>query len=275
VYRSSTPGFTAGPATKIGTATATSYTDTAAAGTYYYQVTAQDAAGNIGPASNEAAAVVSPASQSSPSLDKKVTTHQGTNATSISSPALTTAGPNEKLVAFIASDGGSSAQTITSVSGGGLAWTFRQRANAQGGTAEIWTATATSALSGAVITATRASGSYGGSITVAAFTGADLATSGGVASSSAATGAPSVSLVTTRANSLVWAVGNDYLNAIARTVGANQTKVDEFLSPAGDTYWVQSVNAVVPAAGTTVTLNDTAPTTDRYELSAIEILAAP
>ena len=38
---------------------APSYTDTVTPGTYYYKVTAEDAAGNIGPASNEASALVS------------------------------------------------------------------------------------------------------------------------------------------------------------------------------------------------------------------------
>lgn len=59
VYRSSFPGFTPAPANKIGTSTITSYSDSGlSAGTYYYRVTAQDAAGNIGASSNEASAVV-------------------------------------------------------------------------------------------------------------------------------------------------------------------------------------------------------------------------
>ena len=45
------------PRTAIAQPTGTSYTDTGlAAGTYYYKVTAEDAAGNVGPASNEASA---------------------------------------------------------------------------------------------------------------------------------------------------------------------------------------------------------------------------
>ena len=35
-----------------------SYTDTVAAGSYFYRVTAEDAAGNVGPVSNEASASV-------------------------------------------------------------------------------------------------------------------------------------------------------------------------------------------------------------------------
>ena len=57
VHRGSSAGFTPSPANRIAQPTATSYTDTGlAAGTYYYKVTAEDAAGNIGPASNEASA---------------------------------------------------------------------------------------------------------------------------------------------------------------------------------------------------------------------------
>jgi len=57
VYRSTTAGFTPRRRNKIGqTTTATTYADTGRpAGTYYYRVIANDAAGNVSPASNEAA----------------------------------------------------------------------------------------------------------------------------------------------------------------------------------------------------------------------------
>jgi fibronectin type 3 domain-containing protein len=58
VHRSTTSGFTPSAANRIAQPTGTSYTDTTAAGTYYYRVTAEDAAGNVGPASNEATAIV-------------------------------------------------------------------------------------------------------------------------------------------------------------------------------------------------------------------------
>ena len=51
--------------------------------------------------------------------------------------------------------------------------------------------------------------------------------------------------------------------------------VDQYLAPAGDTYWVQRQNAPTPASGTAVTTNDTAPTADRYDLAVVEVLAAP
>jgi hypothetical protein len=59
VYRSTTPGFTPAEQNRIATVTSLTFTDsTAAPGTYYYLVRAVDAAGNIGPASNQASANV-------------------------------------------------------------------------------------------------------------------------------------------------------------------------------------------------------------------------
>jgi fibronectin type 3 domain-containing protein len=58
VHRSTTPGFTPSTANRIAQPTGTTYTDTVGAGTYFYRVTAEDAAGNVGPASNEASATV-------------------------------------------------------------------------------------------------------------------------------------------------------------------------------------------------------------------------
>ena len=58
VHRSTTPGFTPTAANRIAQPTGTSYADRGlATGTYYYRVTAEDAAGNIERASNEASAV--------------------------------------------------------------------------------------------------------------------------------------------------------------------------------------------------------------------------
>jgi hypothetical protein len=38
-----------------------------------------------------------------------------------------------------------------------------------------------------------------------------------------------------------------------------------------DTYWVQRQTSAIPGAGTTVTINDTAPTNHRYNLSIVEV----
>ncbi len=59
VHRSTSTGFTPSTSNRIAQPTGLSYTDAGlAAGTYYYAVTAEDAAGNVGPASNQASASV-------------------------------------------------------------------------------------------------------------------------------------------------------------------------------------------------------------------------
>ena len=55
-------------------------------------------------------------------------------------------------------------------------------------------------------------------------------------------------------------------------LGPAQRLVHQFLTPTGDTYWVQIQNSTTPTSGTSVSINDTAPTTDRYNLSICEIL---
>jgi len=109
-------------------------------------------------------------------------------------------------------------------------------------------------------------------MTIAAFKNADTAL-GATAGASSASGPPSTTVTTTRAGSWIWGAGTDWSRAVARTVGSGQTLVDQFLAPAGDTYWVQRQNSPTPASGTAVTINDTAPTTDQYNLTLIEILA--
>ena len=93
-----------------------------------------------------------------------------------------------------------------------------------------------------------------GELTVATFTGADTATPPATAGGNGATGAPTTSLVASRAGAWVWGTGVDWDRAAARTVGPVQTKVNEYFAPVGDTYWVQRQTNPTPAAGTTVTI---------------------
>ena len=65
VHRGTSAGFTPSVANRVAQPSGTGYTDTVAAGAYYYKVTAEDAAGNVGPASNEV--LVSVGDQSAPS----------------------------------------------------------------------------------------------------------------------------------------------------------------------------------------------------------------
>jgi hypothetical protein len=58
-------------------------------------------------------------------------------------------------------------------------------------------------------------------------------------------------------------------------VGPNQTLVSQYLATVGDTFWVQRITNPMASSGTSVTINDIAPTTDRYNLTICEIRAAP
>ena len=97
---------------------------------------------------------------------------------------------------------------------------------------------------------------------------------GATGTGNSAKGAPTASLTTTRNNSWVIGVGNDYDTATARTVPSGQTMVHQYLSGTGDTFWVQRQTSTTPTAGTVVTINDTAPTGDRFNLSLCEVLPA-
>ncbi|HTT17809.1 MAG TPA: galactose oxidase-like domain-containing protein [Candidatus Sulfotelmatobacter sp.] len=211
-------------------------------------------------------------------IDATVSAAATAKATTAVSPSFSTTQGNELLLAFVEGDylGGANT-TVTGITGGGLTWVLVQRANAQSGTAEIWRAFSTVPLSNVVVTATL-SQKVLSSITIMSFTGVDTTGtngSGAIGASttaSAKSGAPTATLVTTRNNSWVFGVGNDFDNAIARTVGANQTLVHQDLTSSGDTYWVQRQTNPTPVSGTSVTINDTAPTTDRYNITIVEVL---
>jgi len=186
---------------------------------------------------------------------------------------FTTAEPDEVLVAFVSSDGpNSTVRQSATVTGAGLSWTLVRRANAQFGTAEIWTATAPSQLVNATVTATQAvTANYDMQLVVVAFKGA-----AGVGAATAGANndtAPSVALTTTVAGSTVWGVGFDADRNIARTLGPGQTMVRQLLDNNDKlTLWVQARIAAVPNAGTTVTINATAPDFDRWNMAAVEIV---
>jgi hypothetical protein len=212
-------------------------------------------------------------------IDKTESTDRSSSSTTITSPTFSTTAANELLLAFISADnpGSGTNTTVTGITGASLTWTLVRRTNTQLGTAEVWRAFATSTLSSVSVKATL-SVSVAASMTVVTFTGASTSGTGGsgaigaTGSANASSGAPSASLTTTVANSWVFGVGNDWDNAIARTVPSGQTMVHQYLATVGDTYWVQSQTAPTPVAGTVVTINDTAPTTDRYNLTIVEVL---
>ena len=121
------------------------------------------------------------------------------------------------------------------------------------------------------VSSTQKTGTYHQSLTVVVFSGASGI--GATSIGSGATGGPSVSIATTAPGSLVYGVGNDWDHATSRTTGSNQSMVHQWVDTAvGDTFWLQSRTAPVPAAGSTVSINDTAPTADRWNLAAVEII---
>lgn len=240
---------------------------TAATTTYCYDnadrltsTTAPAAAAPQGPA----LAVDAQVSADSPDLTSTVTVD-----------GLTTTHTGDLLVALVSSDGPNQAggQT-TPVTGAGLAWTLVKRANTQAGTSEIWSATAPALLSNASVTATQSdTDGFHKTLTVLAYSGA--AGIGATATAGASTGAPSLTLTSTSAGSMVVAAGNDWDSPTTRTLGTGQTLIHEYSDTAfGDDFWAQRTTNPVAAAATTVTINDTAPTGDRWNLAAAEIIPA-
>jgi hypothetical protein len=212
------------------------------------------------------------------SIDAQVSTDGFSASTTIQSPSFSTSAGNELLLAFVATDYTSGANTtVTGVTGGGLTWALAVRANAQSGTSEIWRALATSTLSGTTVIATM-SQNVVASITVMSFAGVNTSGTNGsgaigaTASKSASTGAPSATVVTTQNDSWVLGVGNDYDNPTPRSAGSGQSLVHQFLTSSGDTYWVQKQNSPTSATGTGITINDTAPTGDRWNLAVAEVI---
>jgi N,N-dimethylformamidase beta subunit-like protein/uncharacterized protein DUF4082/purple acid phosphatase-like protein len=248
---------------------------TAIPGTGHIMSRAVDDSGNI-ETPGAGVNVTVPRPVSSIVLDVTASGDSSAASTTAKTPAFSTTGSNELLLAYISTDSSSGSDTVTAVSGGGLTWVFIQRVNNQGGDAEIWRAFAPSPLSNITVTATLAQNVMN-SITVQAYAGVNASgTNGSGAIGAVATGsgkgAPTAQLVTTTNASLVVGVGTDSDNAIARVPTAGQTLVHQDLSPTGDTYWVQTQSASTPVAGTTVAISDVSPTTDRFQMVVCEIL---
>ena len=233
---------------------------------------AWDAAGNVSASAGQLVDV----DNSAPApgvitIDTSVNRHaKGT----LQSPGLTTSAPGEQLLAFGALDGpNQTAAQRSTVTGGGLTWTLVKRSDTQNGVSEVWSATATAKLSNAVISAAPLRTGLDGLLYVVAFQGA--AGPGVAGASGAASGAPDIYLPGVRAGSWVFAVGNGWDRSTARTPVAGQVLQHQWLdTAAGDTFWVQSTAAPNTAAGL-VTIHDNAPTNDRWNYAAVELVAAP
>jgi hypothetical protein len=247
-------------------------TRTASAGAHTVTAEASDAAGNTGASAGVNVTVDNSAPPPAAiGIDRLVVRHaKGT----LVSPALTTPTAGDAVLAFVAFDGpnAAAAQSAT-VTGAGLTWTLVRRSNTQAGTSEIWSAKATGTLTNQTVTATPLRSGFDGSLTVIAFRNA--AGTGVAGAAGAASGAPDIYLPGIPAASWVFAVGNDWDRAVARTPVAGQQLQDQWIDTAsGDTFWVQSTTAPSTAPGL-VTIHDNAPTNDRWNYAAAEVTPVP
>lgn len=246
-------------------------TTTSTNGTHRLSAQATNAGGLRGTATPVAVTVSNTPPSTGPfTIDRTVITDgRGT----LSSTGFDTSNAGELLVAFAASDGPIGQPQALTVSGAGLTWSLVQRTNSQAGTSEIWSAFAPSRLSGASVTSAQGIGGFDQSLTVVAFSGA-LGT-GGTGGASSPDGAPRVGLTTSAAGSWVFGVGNDWDSATGRTLGTSQVMIHQWADTAvGDTFWVQARFSPTPSAGTLVILDDVAPIADRWNFTAVEVLAA-
>jgi len=181
-----------------------------------------------------------------------------------------------------------SAQSVSAVTNTGtaLTWTRKVLANhsgsSPGGSAEIWWAFNTAAQTGITVSAnfTRPAAAStdqnGGLMAVKVYTGTatSLSTAASGSQISTANAVFSASVTTTAANSWVWGVALNWSNSTVGTAGTAQTIVESVNdTTSGDAEWSQKQNATTPSSGTSVTINDTAPSVTHL-LAVIEILAA-
>jgi len=241
-------------------------------------VISQNPAAGTGVAAGSAVALVvslGPA-PSGPTVHASVTS--AANVRGNRTVQITTTVPT-RLVAFVSADGpqatGTAGQSAT-VSGAGLTWTLVTRANGQWGNAEIWTANAPAALANASITSTllrhRAAPDYIHMVRLVAFTGVS-AIGASNAASGQTTSTATIS-ITAQTGSVVYAVGEDWSNALTRTFPAGQVQDVQQLGADGDTFWVQRSAAALAATGTvtfTATTAAQAAPGDRWNFAIVEL----
>jgi hypothetical protein len=256
------------PVTVNPPATSTTVTGLTNGTSYTFTVSATNAVGTGPPSAASNAVTPSAATIGPVTVDKTIFTD---GSGTMTSPSLSTSAANDLVVAFVSADGPSGAgQQAFTVTGAGLTWTLAKRSTGQSGDSEIWWARASGTLNAQTVTATPTVAGFHGSLTVVAF--AKAAGIGGTAASSAASGAPDLVLANTGAASWVYAVGNDWDNAIARTPVSGQIIVHQRVDTStGDTFWAQST-AVPNAAAGTVDIHDSAPTADRWNYAGVELL---
>lgn len=241
-------------------------------GAHTLTATATDTSGNTGTSAGVGITVQNPAPAMTCFVQQALVDVRGSGT--VATPTFSTVAAGEVLLAFVSQDGPAKANSQTAtVSGAGLTWKLLGRSNGQYGDAEVWTATAATVISNVSVQSAPSSGGYTQELSVVAYEGAKGA--GAVASGGAATGAPSVSITTTAAASLVFGVGHDWDNAIARTLPTGLVILEQWVDTAhGDTSWTEYTNQTTGVAGTQVAIGATAPTSDRWDMVAVELVGS-
>ena len=208
------------------------------------------------------AAAAAPAGPRHPVRDWNVSADGASSVTTASGGAVTA---GDTLVAYVEADAAGAGSQTATVSGCGQTWHLLARENAQAGDTETWQVTGAAAQSSCKVKAVLGQSGYQLSLTAADYMGAGVpsATMGYAASGAAAV---TVSLIP--AGSALWLAGNDWDNAISRTLLAGDTSVHQKLSSAGDTYWTEQQTA--PANGTQ-TIGTSAPAGDQWNAVAVVI----
>jgi len=220
-----------------------------------------------------------------PTIATFVTRNLASPNTLISSPAFAVAA-NTLLVAFIASDGPTTnppvnppvaqRQVVNSMNNNGaaLVWTRAAQANVQEGDSEIWWAFAPTARASITVNAVFKFSEVA-HMTVVGFTGAQNTL---VGASSATTnknaglaGDPSLTITTTKPNSWLFAVGNDWDNRKVVGAQSGSTIIAQGATTITDTFFTVRTTNPQPQAGVSTTVGVTGVGTDRYNLAVIEI----
>jgi beta-lactam-binding protein with PASTA domain len=209
-----------------------------------------------------------------PVLDPTQVSLVSSQGAGVRSVSVTTATPGVLLVAFVGADGpvGANGQSATVAGGAGLTWTRARQQSAKNGVAEIWTARAANAGT-YTITSTVSNTLFSPQqLTVVGFTNVSaVGAVNGTSTPGAAAVVASTNLVTLGAGSVVYAVGLDWATLTSRTVGAGQTRLAQSLQPTFIATWVQRLDGVTGAAGSSITLNTTTPTSNQWNMAIIEL----
>lgn len=202
--------------------------------------------------------------------------------TAVASDTITVTGAaNAAWFLTVATGGLAATAAASNVTSTHLTWVKVGSITTQNGPVDLWRSQSASALTSEVMTVTFTASQQEYLIQAITITGADLTGTNGSAAVGAtntgngASGAQTQTLTTTRNNSWVWMAGNDWDASTARTIGSNQTMVKEFQATVnGSDFWVQRQTNTTAASGTVVTMNDTLPTADRWNIFLWEIMPA-